>query len=246
MKRILSSVGIGSAEVDLVLSDTTVTQGEPVDADVEVVGGNSDQEIEEIYYAILTRYSADDTRRTGVIDEGTLVEGFTAEAGDERTIDVELEIPPATPVTMGGASVWIETGLDIEWAVDPDDRDDLQVQPDERTRDLLEAMDALGFRYDSAKNIADEHGQLTTEYNFVQEFEFKPRTGEYVGELDEIEVVPLPDEDSVEFVVEVDRDAGALVEMAGTDESVTTVTFDGVDEEEKLARKLESAIDRGL
>ena len=199
-----------------------------------------------MYYALLTRYSADDTRRTGVVDEGTLVEGFTVEAGDEWAVDVELKIPPATPVTMGGASVWVETGLDIAWAVDPDDTDDLRVQPDERTRDLLEAMDALGFRYDSAKNIADEHGRLTTEYNFVQEFEFEPRTGEYVGELDELEVVPLPDADSVEFIVDVDRDADALVEMTGADESVTTVSFEGVDDEEKLARKFESAIDRGL
>ncbi|WP_424017879.1 sporulation protein [Halorientalis pallida] len=246
MKRILSSVGIGSAEVDLVLSDTTVTQGETVDADVEVIGGNTEQEVEEIYYAILTKYSADDTRRTGVIDEGTLVDGFTVDAGEERSIDVALDIPPATPVTMGGASVWIETGLDIEWAVDPDDHDDLQVQPDERTRDLLEAMEALGFRYDSAKNVADEHGQLTTEYNFVQEFEFKPRTGEYVGELDELEIVPLPDDDHVEFVVEIDRDADALVEMAGADETITTVTFEGVDEEDKLAEKFRDAIDRKL
>lgn len=246
MKRILSSVGIGSAEVDLVLSDTTVTQGETVDADVEVIGGNTEQDVEEIYYAILTKYAADDTRRTGVIDEGTLVDGFTVDAGEERSIDVELDIPPATPVTMGSASVWIETGLDIEWAVDPDDHDDLKVQPDERTRDLLEAMEALGFRYDSAKNVADENGQLTAEYNFVQEFEFKPRTGEYVGELDELEIVPLPDDDHVEFVVEIDRDADALAEMAGADETITTVTFEGVDEEDKLAEKLRSAIDRKL
>nr|WP_299266168.1 sporulation protein [Halorientalis sp.] len=147
----MSSVGTGSAAVDLVLSDTTVTQGETVDADVEVVGGSSDQTTEEVYYALLTRYSADDTRRTGVVDEGTLVEGFTVEAGDEWAVDVELKIPPATPVTMGGASVWVETGLDIAYSVDPDDTDDLRVQPDERTRDLLEAMDALGFRYDSVK-----------------------------------------------------------------------------------------------
>nr|WP_299265859.1 sporulation protein [Halorientalis sp.] len=87
---------------------------------------------------------------------------------------------------------------------------------------------------------------MTTEYNFVQEFEFEPRTGEYVGELDELEVVPLPDADSVEFIVDVDRDADALVETTGADESVTTVSFEGVDDEEKLARKFESAIDRGL
>jgi sporulation-control protein len=145
---------------------------------------------------------------------------------------------------MGQTSVWIDTGLDIDWAVDPDDRDELRVQPDERTRDLLEAMEDLGFTFREAKCVADEHGILTSERNFVQEFEFKPRSGDYVNVLDEVEVVALPRADEIEFIVEVDRAGSALQEIAGSDESVTTVTFSGVDAEDELAAKLREAIDR--
>jgi sporulation-control protein len=155
-----------------------------------------------------------------------------------------MDVPYATPVTMGQTSVWIDTGLDIDWAVDPDDRDELRVQPDERTRDLLEAMEDLGFTFREAKCVADEHGILTSERNFVQEFEFKPRSGDYVNVLDEVEVVALPRADEIEFIVEVDRAGSALQEIAGSDESVTTVTFSGVDAEDELAAKLREAIDR--
>jgi hypothetical protein len=56
----------------------------------------------------------------------------------------------------------------------------------------------------------------------------------------------LPDDDHVGFVVEIDRDADAPVEMAGADETTTTVTFEGVDEEDRLAEKFRDAIDRRL
>jgi sporulation-control protein len=246
MKRILSSLGVGSAEVDLILPSESLTQGETVDAEVEVIGGNAEQDVDEIYYAILTQYSSGAGRETGVIAEGKLVDGFTIEPADERTIDVELTIPLWTPVTMGSSKVWIETALDIDWAVDPDDRDDIQVKADERTTDLLEAMEAIGFTFREAENVADEHGQLTTQRHFVQEFEFKPRTSEYAQQLDEVEVIALPTENEVEFVIEVDRKGSTVEEMTGGDEATATITFSSVDAEEELAEKLREAIDRQL
>lgn len=48
MKKILASIGIGSATVDTVLPSTTVTPGETVDAEINISGGSAEQDIRSI------------------------------------------------------------------------------------------------------------------------------------------------------------------------------------------------------
>ncbi|WP_126663283.1 sporulation protein [Haloterrigena salifodinae] len=241
MKRILSSLGIGAATVDTILP-TTLTAGETVDARVDVTGGNDTQEVDGIYFALETRYETDESARTGTIDSFRIADPFTIEPDEDRSFSVLIDVPYHTPVTMGKTEVWLDTGLDIDWAIDPDDTDPVEIEPDPLRRTLFDAVESLGFTLRTANCEASE--SLFSNHRFVQEFEFVPRSGPFAGELDELEIVPLPEGDSFDLLVEVDRRGGLLTEHFDADESHERLSLDATTTD--LERRLRSTIERNL
>ena len=229
MKKVLASIGIGNATVDTVLPSETVAPGETVDADVHITGGNATQEVGTIRFELETRYRTDDGYREVDIDRFTLAEGLTIEPGQEETRSVSIDIPYATPVTVGGIDVWIETELDIDLAVDPEDRDYLDVRPTPRLQAVFDAMGELGFSLRSAECEADPHGRYTTGQRFVQEFEFRANAGRFRGALDEVELVARPGPDELTLFLEIDRRGGLLSELAETDERKARTTIRSAD-----------------
>ncbi|MFB6176485.1 MAG: sporulation protein [Halobaculum sp.] len=221
MKKVLASIGIGNASVDTVLPNESVSPGETV--------GNATQEIGTIRFEIETRYRTEDGYREVDLDRFTLAENLTITPDTEETRSVTFDIPYDTPVTLGGVEVWIETELDIDMAVDPEDVDYLDVRPTERLQTVFDAMDELGFSLRTAECEADPYGRYTAGRPFVQEFEFRPSGGPFRGDLDELELVPVPGPDELELFVEVDRRGGLLSEMAETDERRTGTTVDSTD-----------------
>ncbi|WP_458209456.1 sporulation protein [Haladaptatus sp. NG-SE-30] len=224
MRRILSRVGIGAARVDTILPKTTLTAGESVEAEVHVKGGSSEQDVDAIYFALLTRYETDDSNRTGVIDKFQVAEPFTIGPDEEKTFPITIDVPIDTPVTVGRTDVWLETGLDIEWAVDPDDKDPVQIDPGPRLATFLDALDSLGFTLRTA-NCESAPGGLFSGQRFVQELEFVPHSGPFSGKLDELEVVPTETGGNLDVKLETDRRGGLLSEMADMDERWTQLSF---------------------
>ncbi|WP_231186923.1 sporulation protein [Haladaptatus sp. DYF46] len=240
MKRILSRVGIGSARVDTVLPKTTLSAGESVDAEVRVEGGSAEQEVDAIYFALLTRYETDDSVRTGVIDKFHVADPFTIGPDEERTFHVTIDVPLDTPITAGRTDVWLETGLDIDWSVDPDDRDPIQVEPGPKLGAFMDALDSLGFRLRKAQ-CEQAPGSIFAG-RFVQELEFVPHAGPFAGKLDELEVVATETETGLDVKLEIDRRGGLLSEMADIDERWSQLSFanEGAREmETKLCSEIE-------
>jgi sporulation-control protein len=243
MKRVLSSLGIGAAKVDLILPRTDLTQGESVQAEVHVKGGSTEQDVDEIYFALLTRYKEEDGYGVGVVDRFKLTDPFTIGPDEERTFDVTIDVPLSTPVTVGRTDVWIETGLDIKMALDPSDRDTVQIKPHERTDALFRALESLGFHLKSAECKSVHKGLFGASRQFVQEFEFVPRGGPFSGKLDELEVVARPSESQLDVYLEVDRRGGFLSEMTDTDERFVNLSFAETDPS-ALADRLRSEIEK--
>ena len=241
MKRVLSSLGIGAATVDTILP-TTLTAGETVDARVEVTGGNDAQEVDGIYFALETRYKTDESTRTGTIDSFRIADPFTIEPDEDRSFSVSIDVPYHTPVTMGKTDVWLDTGLDIDWAIDPDDTDPVEIEPDPLRRELFDAVESLGFSLRTAECEASE--SLFSNQRFVQEFEFVPRSGPFAGELDELEIVTLPEGDGFDLLIEVDRRGGLLAEHFDADESHERLSLESTTTD--LERQLRSTIERNL
>jgi sporulation-control protein len=243
---ILSRVGIGSASVDTKVP-STVTAGETIEAVVEIEGGSSEQTVESIHLALETRYEKDEGRGTGVVEKYRLTDGFTIEPGEEWTETVSLEIPRHTPITVGRTDVWFETGLDIDWALDPDDTDYVEVQPTDRMDRVFAALEELGLELRTAYPESASSGPFSGGRVFVQEFEFVPSGGPYRGDLDELEVVFEPTDGALDVLLEVDRRGGLLTEMSdlGIDERFERLTVADQSTAE-IVDQFRMAIDRNV
>jgi sporulation-control protein len=232
-KRMLASVGIGAAQVDLMLHQDTVNAGEIISGVVRIQGGRVDQQITDVYAFVMTRYLKEQndtkTQIEAPVAKFQLTGEFTVEAEQVYELPVSFQLPNNTPATLGRTPVWIQTGLDIKEAIDPKDQDQLQVRPHPHSEVVLEAVNELGFRLrevtcEYAPSIGRENG-----VPFVQEYEFVP-TMQFRGQLDELEIIFFPDEDGVDLLLQIDRKArglaGLFAEATGTDERFVRVRFD--------------------
>lgn len=245
MKKVLASVGIGNASVDTVLATDTVRPGDEVGAEVHVEGGNTEQEVDRIELEIETKYLTDDSGyREATVDKLHLTDGFTIEPGQSETYEATIQIPYATPLTMGDARVWVDTDLEISMAIDPGDKDPLDVQPTDRMQAVFDAAEDVGLSFRKADVQADPYGRYVGR-RFVQEFEFRPSGGDLHGDVDEIELIFDPTPDALTVYLEVDRRGGLLSELSDVDERKTSFSLGDPDRgaaTEKLRRQIDALV----
>lgn len=201
MNNLLSRIGIGAAEVDTVLPKMSFKPGEELTAEVQIRGGETEQHVEAIYFAVLTRYKYDEGWRTGVIDEFQVLEPMTIRPDTDETHEVTFELPYNTPLTKGGDKVWLKTGLDVQWSVDPKDNDPLDIQPNERMENLFSALESLGFVFQNAQCERAPHYMSGA---FVQELNYRPRSGRYRSKLDEVDVLLDGSEEQIDVYLEIE------------------------------------------
>lgn len=231
--KVLASIGIGAASVDTKLSNSSIKAGEVVDGIVEVKGGNIEQKIDEIYLTINTTYEkeVDDkiVQKQAVISTIKLNEPFVIMPEEIKTIPFTFLLPLDTPISAGSSKVWIQTGIDIKGAVDPTDRDMVTVLPHDMVDETLNVLSQLGFKLRKVKNEASSY-KLQNRLPFIQEFEFVPGPGTYLGKFDEVELMFLPINDNkLEVIIEVDRRArglaGLFSEAFDMDETIIRFTW---------------------
>jgi sporulation-control protein len=214
MGRLLSRLGIGAAEVETHLETETVRPGTTVDLRVEVTGGSSRQDIDEIRFALATEVVDDGERSPVTIVETSVTEAFTIAPDEERTFEGTVTVPYDTPMTTyGDTRVWIDTGLHIAWAVDPADRDEFTVVPDERIELLVEDLEELSLVLSEVDcRPPPQFGGLGGR-PFVQVFTFDPRGAPFATEFAELEVMPILSERDLEIVFLIDRHSDMLRDM---------------------------------
>lgn len=78
---------------------------------------------------------------------------------------------------------------------------------------------------------------------FGQEFEFRPRAGQFGNALDELEVIAQPGPGELTLFIEVDRRGGLLSEMVDTDERHTQTTVTRADSD-SVREQLQSIIEQ--
>ena len=248
LKRVLSSVGIGAAKVDTVLINERFRPGDLLEGTVYINGGDVEQQIDAIYFSVHTTYEVetDDgtTTRTATLAKHQLSDNLTVEPGQQYELPLSFQLPWHTPLTVARTQVWLQTGLDIKQAIDPGDKDIIDVVPDDRIVALFDALQSLGFTlYQS--DCEQAPARWRRRQPFVQEFEFKPTQGRFRGVLDELELICFTDQHQVEIWLEVDRKArglGSLLsEMMELDESLVQMTYTDADPD-ALRDRLEQLI----
>ena len=212
--KVLASVGVGNAKVDTKLNNSTFIAGEEISGVTEVLGGSVSQSIDSIYLRVFTTYEreANDKKYTDSVEifSHKLNDPFTIGVGEKKVFPFSFFLPLITPVTMGKTKVWIQTGLDIKNAVDPKDKDMLEVRPNAFIQSGLQAAQNLGLRL---RNVDCEESPRAYRgiSKFVQEFEFIAASGPFRGKFDEIELTFIPKgEDHVELLIQVDRKVRGL------------------------------------
>ena len=249
--KVFASVGIGAAKVDTRLEKDRVMPGEEVRGVVQIRGGSTEQNIDDIYLSLHTTYikESDDKKYTATaqIDRFRLTQSFRIKENESKEIPFSFRLPMEMPLSMGRTKVWVTTGLDIKNAVDPTDKDYLTVVPNPVMDGIFNAVSDLGFRLREAEcEEAPRH--LRRHLPFVQEFEFVPVSGSFRGRLDELELNLYPNnENEIEVLMQVDRRAkglgGFLSEAMGMDESYVRMTVHASDLP-SLKQKIQAAVER--
>lgn len=247
--KMLASIGIGAAKVNTILVNDRLVAGDEVSGRVVILGGKVEQEIDEIYLSIMTSYEKeiDDRkiRQEATVGKFRLTERFTIGINEEKEVPFSFELPIDTPVTLGKTKVWVQTGLDIKMAMDPSDRDYIDVYPYPLMSKFLNAVTDLGFRLREVESQAAPYhtrGRLP----FIQEFEFVPTKGQFRGRLDELEVVFVGGErDKLDVYLQIDRRAnglgGLFSEMMNMDETKLHLTITN-DDSFSLPAKIQQII----
>ncbi|MBS3796301.1 MULTISPECIES: sporulation protein [unclassified Pseudoalteromonas] len=214
-KKILASVGIGAAKVDTVLQTEHLHPGQKFHAEIIIKGGDVEQDISGLELALMTRVKveADDGAyfANHIIDKWRVSEKLTLQPGEEHRIPFEARLHSETPITEFSAGynqtqVWIQTGLNIDLALDASDRDVLHIYPNEAVKACMQAMDKLGFslvKADVEKGYLRAPSFQSTS-GCYQELEYRPGNRGMFG-IQEVELSFVPEAHKTHVLIELDR-----------------------------------------
>ena len=145
-----------------------------------------------------------------VIDQWRLTEAITISPNEEKRIPFAGRLHSETPITELAAGynqteVWLQTGLNIDMALDPSDRDSLHVYPNEAVKTCMQAMEKLGF---SLVKADVEKGYLKapsfqSHSGCYQELEYRPLKGSL--RIKEVELSFVPQAHTTHVLIEIDR-----------------------------------------
>ncbi|MBF0242523.1 MAG: sporulation protein [Desulfamplus sp.] len=233
--KMLSKMGVGSTTVETELFNDIFIPGEPIKGKVTIRGGSVEQSIDSIYFKIKSTYedeieikSGEDEdeiniTRTALILDDKVSEPFVINPDQVIKFDLDFKLPIFTPVTAGKTKTWVETGLDIKMALDPTDKDYINVKPHPLMQSVFNSAMELGLQmYKVVCEPAPRNMNMMVP--FVQEFALKPVRGDFKRRLEEIELIFRPMSNGFMVFMEIDLNArglsGRFAKMMGTDEKM--------------------------
>ncbi|SMO69750.1 sporulation protein [Melghirimyces algeriensis] len=219
--NLLARIGIGAAKVDTRLEKDHYHQGEMVRGEVEVVGGNTSQEIGDISLHLVVEYADKEETKRIRWDQTRLAQAFTIGEGERQQIPFTWKLPMDLPVSGSGFAIYLRTGLDIEHAIDPTDSDRIEVDFHPKAKAMMEALQGLGFR--RVKQDLEEGWKYGESASYVVEYEFLP-SGKYRSHFDELEIAFIGRGGDLEVAMIIDKKAkglvGSISESLGMDDKL--------------------------
>jgi len=213
-KNISAALGFGGAKVDTILDNNEVLQGGLVSGHVKVIGGSVDQSIDAITIKLMTKVKQEIDDSIQFVDyvlaQYSICEPFDAEAEVEYRFNFEFNLHPETPITTLSAAnnqclVWLDTGLDIDYAIDASDEDVIHVGPLPVVASiigkLIEDKDLKLVKTDMESGTISMSG-FTNESGAYQEIEFRKSSIFSRGEL---ELTFALKGDTIYGLAEIDR-----------------------------------------
>jgi len=208
MTGLVSTFSIDDTRVETNFPSDTVRPAEDVDLELAIEAGDASGQLQGIKFGIAATfvgekrnpYSDHAPPEYGEVvedlDEVEILESVEYDPEETLTRSATVTIPPRTPLTRGDVRVSVQTGLAINWSVEPENPTDLTVEPTSRMGNVMEALEELGFVYRQMDCSRDRYR------GFRQELEFEPTAGPFLGAMDELQIFfePTDDELRVEFL----------------------------------------------
>jgi sporulation-control protein len=200
-RKSLASFGIGSAKVDTRLEKSTYMQGEIVRGKIYVSGGQAEQFIDEIYLHLFLQYEFEGNTKTYLLERILLSEPFSITPKEERQLPFEFQLPYDTPISTVGAPIYLQTGLDIRLAKDPQDMDGIEVLPHPYIDMVLEAIELNGLRL---TEVAFDYEHHFSRHPFIQMYHCEPTEAIQFG-LDKASFVFYAQQNEIEVIMHLDK-----------------------------------------
>jgi sporulation-control protein len=200
-RKSLATFGVGSAKVDTRLEKSTYMQGEIVNGKVYVLGGQAEQQVDEIYLHLLLQYELNGNLSEYLIEKILITEPFTIEPKEERQFTFDFQLPFDAPVSTSGAPIYLQTGLEIKLAKDPLDVDGIEVLPHPYIDMILEAIELNHLRLSKVSFDFEHH---FSRHPFVQMYHCEP-TPEMEFDLDRAAFVFFAHQNEVEVIMHLDK-----------------------------------------
>lgn len=215
-KKLKASLGIGATKVDTILDNPELFQGDTLIGTVHVQGGDVEQQIDAIHLKLNTEVKVENDNGTSyqtlTLFHTQAVNPFVIQAGEKQEMLFTIKLPDETPITAlnvrnNHCDVWVETVLDINFAIDPTDRDLLIVKPMTVAATIIHQIEQAGF---SMVKADVEQGYLNGGHfksysGGYQEIEF--RSNGFMNKK-EIELSFILDGQVLHCLAEVDRALG--------------------------------------
>lgn len=211
--KLKASLGIGAAKVDTVLESMSLFQGETLKGVVHIQGGDVEQQIDAINLKLCTEMKVESDNGVSyqnfVIGKLQAVQPFTIQPNENKQVPFEMKLDDETPITALKAlknlcHVWVETSLDIDFAIDPKDRDFIEIKPLSVAAKVIAAIENAGFsmvKADVEKGYL-RGGNFSSKSGCYQEIEF--RNNGFVNKK-EIELSFILEGGVMHCLAEVDR-----------------------------------------
>ncbi len=208
-KRMLGALGVGGPSVDTVLNDPHTHPGGPITGRVDLTGGSHDSSLEHVTLSLVTRVETAEGDVTGEFHRVTVSGPLHLAAGQELSIPFHFEVPWEAPVTavhgrpLHGMVMGVRTEVSVDQAVDKGDLDPIQVEPLPVQHRILDALQQLGFAFQTADL---EHGHIAGSPQtlpFYQEIEFRSAP-QYAHAFASIELTFVTTPHAAEVILEFD------------------------------------------
>lgn len=197
----LASLGIGGATVDTCIAGEQFHPGEIVKGEVYIQGGQSEQQIDDIYLYLIVDVSKNGKKTTHTMKQYLLSQSFVIKKEESIKLPFQIKLPMETPMSTGSFPVCLKTGLDIKRALDPTDMDYIEVFPAPLVQKILKRIEDSEF---ILYRIHNEYDSEQKPYSFFQMFQFRP-TGRYHGYVDELNVIFQVSDLSIKMDIELIR-----------------------------------------
>lgn len=245
-KKLLATVGIGSAKVNLELTNPKVEIGGTLEGVVKIKGGSVEQVVDRIYInlVLISAYgTGEETKHIKKkISTVTVADQMTLKPGQEEIIPVKFKIPLDAPISKGRTKYCLLTGLDIDQALDPTDNDPITIVPNSSMKMVFEALALLDFQ--EKPRSGDYNGRF-------QEFEYRPSKF-MARRLDEIEIYPLAREQELSVAIQLDKKNrglfGSIMDDLDLDENYVNLRlpYNQMNSSSQVAEMLREVIEKAI